>query len=295
MSLGTPDPALSVVVPVGRVDHALEVQLDALAGQQSRHPFEVVLACNVPDPAVLRRVVALAAARDPAWRAVAASGRRGPSHARNAGASAAVAERLAFCDGDDIVQPGWVEAMAQALDTWDAVGGHLEPFGLPEAELAARPPPTPAGLPTFMGVPYALSANVGVRRGAFDAVGGFDESLETCEDIALSWRLQAAGFSLGWAPAAVIAYRHRAGLRAMLSQHARYGRGMSQLLMRYGVPAGDGWRPAGRLLVTGNAQQGARASWRSRARRGAIAAGRLMGLVEEAIRTRRGPPRSAAG
>ena len=290
-----PDPRISVVVPVARVDAALDEQLDALGAQRASVPFEVVLACNVDSPTTHDRLVAAAEARDATWRVVPAWDRRGPSHARNAGASAASGALLAFCDADDVVQPGWVDAMVEALGRSDAAGGHLEPFGLAAAELAARPPPTPGGLPTFLGVPYFLSANVGVRRAAFEAVGGFDESLETCEDIALSWRLQVAGFTVGWAPEAVIAYRHRAGLRTMLAQHVRYGRGMSQLLPRYGVPAADGWRPAGRLLVTGNGQPGAASSWRSRARRAAIAAGRLSGLVEERVRPGRGRRRSAAG
>ena len=35
-----------------------------------------------------------------------------------------------------------------------------------------------------------------IRRTAFDAVGGFDETLTRCEDIAISWALTRAGYSL---------------------------------------------------------------------------------------------------
>jgi cellulose synthase/poly-beta-1,6-N-acetylglucosamine synthase-like glycosyltransferase len=280
-------PSVSVVVPVGRVDGPLLEQLDALAGQVGDVAFDVVLACNVDDPVVHGHLARLAAERGgPGWRVVPAAERRGPSHARNAGARAAGGDLLLFCDGDDIVDPGWVGAMVAALATEDAATGQLLGFGLTDREVAARPPSTPGALPTFMGAPYLMCGNLGVRRAAFDAAGGFDETMATCEDIAFSWTLLVAGYRLGWAPAAIVHYRYRSGWWPLISQQVRYGRGMSRLLLRYGVPEGRAFGRPGRLLVTGNRMPGADRSLRNRVRRGSIAAGRLIGLAEVGLARR---------
>jgi GT2 family glycosyltransferase len=48
-----------------------------------------------------------------------------------------------------------------------------------------------------------------IRRGALDAVGGFDESLFMYyEDVDLSWRFRLAGWDVGHAPHAVVVHRH---------------------------------------------------------------------------------------
>ena len=121
------------------------------------------------------------------------------------------------------------------LDAHDAVTGRVVDV-FPTPRMAHwHPPATPGGLPTFLGTPYLLSGNLAVRRAAFEAVGGFDESLTRCEDIALGWDLIRRGYSLGYVHEAAIDYVHRPGMRAMLRQHYMYGRGMSEVLAHHGV------------------------------------------------------------
>jgi hypothetical protein len=130
-----------------------------------------------------------------------------------------------------------------------------------------------------MGVPYLLSGNLAINRDAFEAVGGFDETLTRCEDIALGWALQQHGYTIGFAAEAVIDYRHRAGLRTMLRQHYYYGRGMSEVLRRYDGFAGQPGA-AGRVrLLTPNGQRVDKRTLVGFIRRGAIALGRARGLV----------------
>jgi glycosyltransferase involved in cell wall biosynthesis len=52
--------------------------------------------------------------------------RRGHSAPRNAGANAARGELLAYCDADDVVAPGWLQAMAEAACHYDLIGGWLD-------------------------------------------------------------------------------------------------------------------------------------------------------------------------
>lgn len=280
---------VSVVVPVGRVDGDLREQVDALLAQDTERPFEVVLARNTTDPeqvAELDRLVATLA--DERFRVADASARRGASHARNGGAAAAEGDLLAFCDADDIVDPSWLGALVGGLDGHDAVSGHFVDFGLTEQQVRARPPTTPGRLPEFLGVPYLLTSSMAISRSVFDDVGGFDEDLVRCEDIAISWALLGRGRSLGYVPEAVLRYRHRPGLSSMVRQHFHYGRGMAQVLARYGIPDGESFQqPKGLGLLKANGQPGARRSVSSLLRRGALGVGRVVGLAEERVLARR--------
>lgn len=280
---------VSVVVPVGHVDGDLREQLDALLAQVTDRPFEVVLARNTADPLAVTALDALLARVDDSrFRVIDASDRRGASHARNGGAAAARGDVLAFCDADDIVDHGWLDALVGGLGEHDAVSGHFVDFGLTEAQVRARPPTTPGRLPTFLGVPYLLSSSMAVSRPVFDDVGGFDEDLVRCEDIAISWALLGKGRTLGYVSDAVLRYRHRPGLRSMVQQHFHYGRGMAQVLARYGIPDGESFeQPSGFGLLRPNSQPGARRSVSSVLRRGALGVGRVAGIVEERVRDRK--------
>ena len=67
-------------------------------------------------------------------------------------------------------------------------------------------------------VPAGLAANLGVRRSAFESVGGFDEDLRVGEDIDLCWRLQFAGYRFAAVPEAVVAKRERETARRGVSR-----------------------------------------------------------------------------
>src|SRR5207248_1597199 len=62
----------------------------------------------------------------PGLRIVDACERRSLAHAKNRGAAEARGDLLAFCDGDDVVLPGWLEALVDAARTADVVGGTFE-------------------------------------------------------------------------------------------------------------------------------------------------------------------------
>jgi glycosyltransferase involved in cell wall biosynthesis len=219
---------------------------------------------------------------DPRVRITDARGARGAAHARNVGAAAATGDVLAFCDADDLVAPGWLATLVAALARHDATGGRLdEMVGLTSHH---RPPPTPNALPTFLGVPYIVSANLAVPRALFEEVGGFDTELHRCEDIAFSWKLLVAGSTIGYVDGARVAYRPRSGSLAVARQHFAYGLGMAQVLHRYGVPDGRAWRPVrGRALLQPNGQSGGSGGLFAVTRRASLAGGRMVGLLAETI------------
>lgn len=283
--------SVSVVIPVGRVDDDLPLQLDALVDQTFGEAWELVLSLNTDAADQRSRLQALLDERPVLkGRIVDSSDVRSASHARNIGAATASGELLLFCDGDDIADPDWMTALVDSLDEVAAVGGHLGEERLAiEGQEGWRPPATPGRLPTFLGQPFLVTANMGITREAYELVGAFDTSLIRGEDIAFSWDLIAEGIELGYAPNAIIHYRHREGLVPMMRQHFLYGRGFSQILARRGVPGGQG-ASTGLKALKPNGQSVDSKGLVYVLRRGSIAVGRVVGLVEErALRSRRSP------
>ncbi|MGI9598343.1 MAG: glycosyltransferase [Acidimicrobiales bacterium] len=279
---------VSVVIPVGRVDDDLPLQLEALAEQSYGEQWELVISLNSDDPSERRSLDALLdrqAGNGERFMAVVvdSSSVRSASHARNVGAEAATGDLLLFCDGDDIADVDWMASLVAALDSGKAVGGCLEEelLAVPGQE-DWRPPATPGGLPKFLGFPFLVSANMGIHRGAFEAVGGFDTTLIRGEDIAFSWDLIERGVELGYCQDAVIHYRHRRGMWPMMKQHYLYGRGFSQILARRGVP-GQANGATGLRALKPNSQPVDRKNLPYFLRRGSIAAGRVVGLVAERV------------
>jgi GT2 family glycosyltransferase len=207
----------------------LDDQLAALATQKCDEPWEVIVADNGSRDAS----VELArdwASRYPAIRVIDASAKAGPAAARNVGVEVARGQFLAFCDADDVVQPGWLHACATALAQADVVAGVFDLHSLNDAEECE---PAPAATSQLGFLPAGLAANLAVRREAFTAVGGFDEVRFVGEDIDLCWRLQLAGYRFVVTAAAVVAKRERTNLRGVFARALAYGRCGPDLYRRY--------------------------------------------------------------
>jgi glycosyltransferase involved in cell wall biosynthesis len=217
---------LSVVIPVLNCESMIQVQLDALAEQDYKGDWEVLVVDNGSTDGTVE-VAKAYADRLPNLRIIDASSRRGVSHARNCGARAADGDLIVICDADDRVRPTWVRKMAEASRSLDIIGGYLETKSLNDVETRSwRNPFSPSSLPTGMlnHLPFAVGANVGVTRACFEAIDGWrEEYICGGDDVDFSWRAQQAGFRLGMAPGAVIDYRYRAGLRALYRQFVGYG------------------------------------------------------------------------
>jgi len=224
-------PVLAVVIPVRNGAATLPAQLRALAEQRTAPPFEVIVSDNGSEDD-LPGVLLAATASWPALslRCVDSGERAGVSHARNVGAAAARAESVAFCDSDDRVGPDWVRAMADGLAHYDSVGGPLDERSLnrPDARAQAH---VATALPVGLDfLPYPVGANCGVRRSVWADLGGFDEEFtQGAEEVDFFWRLQLAGHTLGFAPDAIVAYRHRADLQGTVRQAFKYGAASCQL------------------------------------------------------------------
>lgn len=156
----------------------------------------------------------------------------GKSHALNTGRAAARGEFLALLDADDEIEPDYLVAMVAGLRDADLVGGRC---------LSARFTPwAPADLLESSGlVPYLRylpsfnGASMGVRAVVYDAVGGFDTSLRSAEDVDFSWRVQEAGFRAAVVPEARLIYRRPTTPRDNFLKARSYGRSHVWLFERH--------------------------------------------------------------
>jgi GT2 family glycosyltransferase len=166
--------------------------------------------------------------------------RPGASHARNTGWRAGRHELVAFVDDDVEVQPGWAAAMVAALGQADWVAGAV---GVPPGQETRDRPvavttltsPTPLTLASRGTL--GASANLGVRRSALLAVGGFDERLgpgtwtRAAEDLDLLDRLLAAGHEGWFAPQARAVHDQWRSRRELLRLDHGYGIGLGARLV----------------------------------------------------------------
>jgi glycosyltransferase involved in cell wall biosynthesis len=222
-------PLISVVVPVRNGMPWVEHQLRALAAQQIGVDWEVVVAENGSDDGT-RSCVQRWSERCPRIHLVDAAARRGAGAARNIGVRAARGSLLAFCDADDVVRPGWLASMTTALADADLVAGVFDFSALDGVPTSI---PVPAATRQLGFLPYALGANLAVRREVFEAVQGFCEELSPEEDVDLCWRLQLAGYRFAVTSGAIVEKRERAGVRPMLRAAWAYGRCGPRLYERY--------------------------------------------------------------
>jgi glycosyltransferase involved in cell wall biosynthesis len=215
---------ISVIVPVRNGMPWLEQQLRALTEQECDEPWELVVADNRSTDAS-RLVAQEWTNRSHIVRLVDASNANGPGGTRNAGVQAARGELLAFCDADDVVQPGWLTAHVLALAEADLSAGVFDFWSLNGLDTPFPPSyAPPPGMSLFGFLPAAGSGNLAFRRRAFEDVGGFADELMTGEDFDLSWRAQLSGQRYVMSTDAVVARRDQRGFKAVFRRYTAYGR-----------------------------------------------------------------------
>ncbi len=226
---------ISVVMPARDGAATIAEQLAALAAQRFEDEWEVIVADNGSRDDT-RAIVAGFAGRLPNLRVIDAAGRRGAAYARNHGVLESSGARLAFCDSDDVVSPGWLAAIDAALERHELVGGPLVAREINEPWILKTRPwlqHLEHGVAPDDFLPWAASANLGVRRDLHERIGGFDETLVAQEDQDYCWRAQLAGASLRFAPEAVVHYRLRSRLRDIYRQARVYGEYYPALFRKY--------------------------------------------------------------
>jgi GT2 family glycosyltransferase len=224
-------PSVSVIMPVKNGGNALKRQLDALGDQDFDGTWELIVSDQSTDES--RSVSEGNRLQCRQLRIVDSRHRPGPAGGRNVGAEHAEGETFVFCDHDDIVLEDWLTTLVTKLDRYDVVVGACKLGGTANGNDDAGLLDSMCRGGPYGFLPFGLSANMGIRRQVFEALGGFDESLRAAEDIDLCWRAQLAGYRLGFEPAAIVRKTKRPGLMAAWHQHANFGQADAGLFHRH--------------------------------------------------------------
>lgn len=232
-----------VVVPTFRDWTAARRTLESLLACAPL-PREIVLVNDNPKPGL------------PSWveqlpiRVLDYPGNRGPSFARNAGATLRTGNRidwLYFTDTGCLRSPGFFEALEAASHGGPAgtvaLGGPVNGVVGPgrnrstinrymTVETVLNPPRDGFG-------PQAIvTANAAVNVAAFRAAGGFDVTYPFAagEDLDLGLKLRSIG-SIGWVEGAVVRHRFLESIPDFRKRFRRYGAGTAHLESRWGFPS----------------------------------------------------------
>ncbi|WP_067781954.1 glycosyltransferase family 2 protein [Actinomyces vulturis] len=200
---------LSVVICVRNGRSVIGKQLDALAVQKTSIDWEVVVADNGSTDSTREYCEQRSKSFPVPLRVVDAGKQPSIPIARNVGAQHAAGSVIAYCDSDDEVVAGWVQAAWNSINKgFDIVAGQcIERSDSLFAHGKVLNPGCLIGQET--GNLAVMAGNFAVKKKIFIEVGGFDEGLPPygCEEFDFSIRLKNLGAEFGAAPDMVILFQ----------------------------------------------------------------------------------------
>lgn len=229
MSSGVSTPLFSVIVPTYNRPESLRLCLESLARlEYPRDHFEVI----VVDDGSPQRLDAVIEPFGRHLRADLVSQQNaGPAAARNAGARCAAGRYLAFTDDDCRPEPDWLAAILARLTASpnSLVSGRRRTCAPRSLSAEASQTVADAAYSYYQRFPergqFVSTSNLAVPVDRFHALGGFDARFRYSEDRDFGARWREAGFSIIYAPEAVVCHDMTLTLKALWQRHFEFGRG----------------------------------------------------------------------
>ncbi|MBN2367596.1 glycosyltransferase [Candidatus Woesearchaeota archaeon] len=149
--------------------------------------------------------------------------------ARTEGVKKSRGRFILFTDADCVADPDWIKEMYKCLVNSGnhIVGGRIERYK-PTSKCEIYCSNIGNGhknLQTYkpvLDLPYVVLANAGFLRDSIVAVGYFDGSLISGNDVDICWKIQLSGGSIGLCQNAVIFHENRKTVRAYFKAHFKY-------------------------------------------------------------------------
>jgi glycosyltransferase involved in cell wall biosynthesis len=218
--------SISVVATVRNEGQHLCSLMDSLA-KQTHAPDEVIICDGGSTDDTLDILQRYAQAGPLPLRVMV---RRGAniSQGRNAAIAEAGGSIIAVTDAGVRLEPHWLAALIAPFERephTQLVSGFFtpDPRSAFETALGATTLPALDEVAPMRFLPSSRS--VAFRREAWQAVGGYPEWLDYCEDLLFDLALRERYGPFVFAPQAVVHFRPRPGLAAFFRQYYRYARG----------------------------------------------------------------------
>lgn len=231
---------ISVIIPVYNRPEELKELLDSLTIQHFKEATEVIV---VEDGSSLTSEEAVGQFTNQLRIKYISQENAGPAAARNRGAKEADGEYLFFFDSDCALPSDFFDKISRRVRQ-----GQLDCFGTKDTAHSFFSPIQKAisysmtsvlttggirgGSKSKMDSFYPRSYSMGVRRSAFEAVGGF-AAMRYGEDIDLSMRLKEAGYKLGLVDDTFVYHKRRSTFRSFFKQTFCSGTARIDLAIRH--------------------------------------------------------------
>lgn len=229
--IGSPLPAISVILPVLNEESHLEGAVLSVLSQDYRGPLEIILALG-PSHDRTNEIASKLASHDNRVKLIDS-----PTGKTAAGLNLALAASkspvVVRVDGHAQIPKNYISLIVEILNKTGAVnvGGVMAAVGTTAFERAvagAMRSPLGVGASRFHTGGEAGEVDTvylgAFRREALVAIGGFDERFTRAQDWELNFRLRENGGVIYFDPRLHVTYRPRSSVGALAKQYFEYGR-----------------------------------------------------------------------
>jgi glycosyltransferase involved in cell wall biosynthesis len=229
--IGSPLPAISVILPVLNEESHLEGAVLSVLSQDYRGPLEIILALG-PSRDRTNEIAAKLASQDNRVKLLDS-----PTGKTAAGLNLALAASkspvVVRVDGHAQIPNNYISLIVEILNKTGAVnvGGVMAAVGTTAFERAvagAMRSPLGVGASRFHTGGEAGEVDTvylgAFRREALVVIGGFDERFTRAQDWELNFRLRENGGVIYFDPRLHVTYRPRSSVGALAKQYFEYGR-----------------------------------------------------------------------
>lgn len=261
-------PVVSVIIPVGPGHETiLEDAIESVESQSFRR-WELIVVWDSDVEPTQRFLDAY-----PFVRMIRTGGNKGAGYSRNRGAEISRAEFLVFLDADDRIAPNFLERTLQAWNETKSIiytdylnssitsqeglddfnPGDVEYYNTATQEVLVRGKSADYDCDRAQRQPnrgenlfHWCLVTCLVPKDWHDAIGGFDEGMESFEDVLYHWMMARKGFCYARLPEHLVVYRIHTGMRReKASIYTEEGKQVARNMLEYAESVLKGTEMAG--------------------------------------------------